>query len=110
MLAWRVGHLIVAVVVSSEALSQQSLRELESVNQFERALVAVDVIKHRKKVQCVLAIANSSLCQCLAQTLPVDTYVRSYASIASQVKAGPEYEQLSAADKTIVDQCVSERR
>jgi 3-methyladenine DNA glycosylase Tag len=110
MLAWRAGVLIFAVVVSSEAFSQQSLRELESASQFERAMAAVDVIKHRKKVQCVLAIADSSLCQCLAQKLPVDTYVRSYASIASQEKAGPEYGQLSAADKTIVDQCVNERR
>jgi hypothetical protein len=110
MLAWRVGLSIVAVAVSTEALSQQSLRELESVNQFERALVAVDVIKHRKNVQCVLAIANSSLCQCLAQNLPVDTYVRSYASIANREKAASDYGQLSAADKMIVDRCVNERR
>jgi len=102
--------LVVAVVVSSDALSQQSLQELESIRQFEQALRAVDAIKHRKKIQCILSIANGSLCECLSWKLPVSTYVRSYAAIANQEKERPEYEQLSAADRTIVDQCVSESR
>ena len=105
-----VGIMIFAVVISSGALSQQSLHELESTSQFEQALAAVDAIKHRKKLQCVLAIANGALCECLSRKLPVDTYFRSYASIANQEKEGLEYRQLSAADKNIVDQCVSESR
>jgi hypothetical protein len=39
----------------------------------------------------------------------VNIYFRSYASIANQ-ENGAEYGQLSAADKTIVDQCVSDSR
>ena len=60
-----------AVVISSDALSQQSFQEFESITEFERALAAVDAIKHRKKLQCVLSIANGSLCECLSQKLPV---------------------------------------
>ena len=105
---WVVGTLISAVViVSTNALSQQSFQDLESASQFQQALAAVDAIKHRKKLQCVLSIANGALCECLSQKLPVDTYFRSYASIANREN---EYGQLSAADKTIVDQCLTESR
>jgi hypothetical protein len=105
-----VGIVIVAVVASSDALSQQSLQELESTSQFEQALAAVDAIKNRKRLQCVLAITNRPLCECLARKLPVDTYVRSYASIANRGNEGLEYGRLSAADKEIVDQCVNGSR
>jgi hypothetical protein len=107
---WFVVTLIAAVVISSDALSQQSLQELESTSQFEQALAAVDAIKNRKRVQCVLAIANRAVCECLSLKLPVDTYFRSYASIVNQEKEGPEYGQLSAADKKILDQCVNDSR
>jgi hypothetical protein len=110
MSRWFVGIVIFAFVIPSDALSQQSLQELESMSQFEQALAAVDAIKQQKKLQCVLAIANRALCACLSRKLPVNIYFRSYASIANQGKEGPEYEQLSAADKKIVDQCVSESR
>jgi hypothetical protein len=40
--------------------------------------------------------------------LPVDTYVRSYASVVSLGREGIEYRQLSAPDKMILDQCVSD--
>ena len=50
MFGWFVGIVIFAVVISSDALSQQSLQQLESVSQFEQALAAVDAIKHRKKL------------------------------------------------------------
>ena len=106
MLGWLVGILIFASVVSSDASAQQSLQQFESTNEFERALAAIDAIKHRKKLQCVMAIANGELCECLSQKLPVDAYVRSYASIASLGKEGIEYGQLATADKKIVDQCV----
>ena len=105
--AWLVGIVSVAAVISSDALSQQSFQEFESVTEFEKALAAVDAIKHRKKLQCTLSIANGSLCECLSKKLPVSTYVRSYVSIVNQEKIGPEYGELSAADKKIVDQCVS---
>jgi hypothetical protein len=108
MFGWIVGVVLFAVVISFDALSQQSLQQLEGMNQFEQALAAVDAIKLRKKLQCVIAIANGALCACLSQKLPVDTYFRSYASIAKQEKEGQEYRQLSAADKKIVDQCVSD--
>ncbi|HMI11811.1 MAG TPA: hypothetical protein VK567_09490 [Bradyrhizobium sp.] len=110
MFGWFVGIVISAVVMSSGALSQQSFQQLESVSQFEQALAAVDAIKHRKHLQCVIAIANRALCQCLSRKLPVNIYFRSYASIANQEKDGLEYGQLSAADQKIVDQCVSDSR
>ena len=109
MFRWFAGIVILAVVISSDALSQRSLQELEDMSQFKQALAAVDAIKHRKTLQCVIAIANRALCGCLSRKLPVNIYFRSYASIASQEKA-PEYGQLSAADRTIVDQCVSDSR
>ena len=110
MFRWLAGIVISATIISTDALSQQSLRDLESSRQFEQALRAVDAIKHRKKLQCVLSIASNAICECLAQKLPVDIYIRSYASIANREKDGRDYEQLSTADKTIVDRCVTDGR
>jgi hypothetical protein len=107
---WFVCIVIFAVVISSDALSQQSLQQLESMSRFEQALAAVDAIKYRKKLECVLSIANRTLCECLSRDLPVNTYVRSYASIADREKEAPEYRQLSATDQKIVDQCASDSR
>ena len=105
-----VGIVIFAVVIASDALSQQSLQELEDMSRFKQALAAVDAIQHRKTLQCVIAIANRALCDCLSRKLPVNIYFRSYASITNQEKEAPEYGQLSAADKKIVDLCVSDSR
>jgi hypothetical protein len=106
MFKWPVvGVVTLMVVISSDALSQQTLQGFDSAGQFQQALSAVDTIKYRKKLQCVIAIANRALCECLSRNLPVDTYPRSYASIAKQEN---EYEQLSAADKKIVGQCVGD--
>jgi hypothetical protein len=102
-----VGVLLIAIVISSGAMAQQTFRQLEDVNEFERALAVVDTIKQRKKLQCFMAIANGRLCGCLSRTLPVDTYIRSYGSLAS---SSPEYEQLSAVNKVIVVQCLKESR
>ena len=110
MLRRLVCVVVLAVTTSSGAWSQQSFHDLESASQFEQALRAVDAIKHRKQLQCVISVANRPLCQCLSQKLPVGTYFRSYASIANQEKDGWDYRQLSAADKRIVDQCVSGSR
>jgi hypothetical protein len=101
------GLVSVAAVTSSGTLAQQSLLGFENDNKFQQAMAAVDAIKHRKKLQCVLSIANGALCKCLSQNLPVDTYLRSYAAIANQEG---EYTQLSASDKTIVDRCVGDNR
>jgi hypothetical protein len=110
MSGWFVGIVIFAVVIASDALSQQSLQELEDMSRFKQALAAVDAIQHRKTLQCVIAIANRALCDCLSRKLPVNIYFRSYASITNQEKEAPEYGQLSAADKKIVDLCVSDSR
>jgi hypothetical protein len=107
---WFVCIVIFAVVISSDALSQQSLQQLESMSRFEQALAAVDAIKYHKKLECVLSIANRILCECLSRKLSVNTYIRSYASITDQEKQGAEYRQLSAADQKVVDQCVSDSR
>jgi hypothetical protein len=99
-----------AIVISSEASAQQSLQELERSTDFEKALRAVDAIKHRKRLQCVISTANAPICGCLAQQLPVDAYVRSYAAIVSGDKGGQDYRQMSAANQTIVDRCVTGAR
>jgi len=110
MSRWLVGIVMSAVATSSDASSQQSLQGFERSMQFEQALRAVDAIKHRKKLQCIMSTANRSVCECVAQKLPVDTYVRSYVSIVNRDKDGQDYGQLSAADKAIVDRCVTDGR
>jgi hypothetical protein len=45
MLGALVRVLIVAVVISSNAWSQQSLQQFENTSQFAKALVAVDAMK-----------------------------------------------------------------
>ena len=107
MSRWLVGIVMSAMTISSDALSQQSLHGFESNSQFEQALRALDAIKYRKKLQCVISTANAPICGCLAQNLPVDTYIRGYVSIVNGDKAGQDYRQLSAADKAIVDRCVT---
>jgi hypothetical protein len=97
----------VTAVTPSGTLAQQSLQGLESENQFQQAMAAVDAIKRRKKLQCVLSIANGTLCGCLSRNLPFDILLCSYAAIASQEG---EYTQLLASTKTIVDRCVSDNR
>jgi len=42
--------MIFAFVISSDALSQQSLQQFENMSQFQQALAAVDAIKQRKKI------------------------------------------------------------
>jgi hypothetical protein len=99
----RFGIVILAAVISSDAWSQQTFQDLDAVSQFEHAMDAVDAIRAHKKLRCILSIGSRALCECLSRDLPVDTYPRSYASIAKQEN---EYEQLSGADKQIVSQCV----
>jgi hypothetical protein len=110
MSRWLLGIAMSAIVVSSDAWCQQSLQGLESGRQFEQAMRAVDAIKHRKKLQCVISTANAQICECLAQKLPVDTYVRSYVAIVGRDKDAPDYGQLSAADKAIVERCATDGR
>jgi hypothetical protein len=110
MFRWLVGIVMCATIISSDAFSQQSLHGLESSSQFEQALRAIDAIRYRKKLQCVISTANASICLCLAQKLPLDTYIRSYVSIVNQDKDGQDYGQLSTSDKAIVDRCVSDGR
>lgn len=113
---WRsFGVLVIANLFLSGSAAQQTFRQLETfqqleeVSEFEKALAAVDSIKQRKKLQCVMAIANGRLCGCLSRMLPVDTFVRSYGSLATPGES-PEFEQLSAVDQKIVTQCLNESR
>jgi hypothetical protein len=96
-----------AGVTSSGVSAQQTLQGLESENQFQQALAAVDAVKHRKKMTCMLSAINAALCQCLSENLPIGTYLRSYPAIAN--KQG-EYTQLPASNKTVVDRCIDGNR
>jgi hypothetical protein len=107
---WRsFGALIIANLFLSSSAAQQTFQQLEVVSEFERALAAVDAIRQRKKLQCVMATANGQLCGCLSRMLPVDTFIRNYGSLTTQ-RSSLEYGQLSAVDKEIVTQCLNESR
>jgi hypothetical protein len=115
-MVWRsFGVLMIANLFLSGSAAQQRFQQLETFQQlegaseFERALAAVDAIKQRKKLQCVMAISNGRLCGCLARMLPVDAFIRNYGSLV--VPGGsPEFEQLSAVDQKNVVQCLNENR
>ena len=101
------GILVLAGISSSFAASPQTFQQFDAASRFDQALAAVDAIRGRKRLQCILATASRSLCQCLSQNLPLDTYPRSYPAIAKQEG---EYDALSDPDKAIVRQCISESR
>jgi hypothetical protein len=108
MFRWAlVGILLSAGISSADAGSQLSLQDFDAASRFDQALVAVDGIRARKKLECVLATAKWAFCGCLSQKLPLDTFPRSYPAIAKQEA---EYEQMSDADRGIVRQCISDTR
>jgi hypothetical protein len=107
MLRLFIGILASNVVISSQA-SSQSLDQFERMSQFEKAMVAVDQIRSRKKLQCLISIRNRSLCECLSTNLPFTLHISNYVSIANQDKGTADYGQLSTADRQSVDQCVAD--
>jgi hypothetical protein len=106
-LGWLTVVVALAAITSSAACAQQSLQELETEGQFQRALAAVDAVKHRKKMQCVLSAINAAVCQCLSENLPIDTALRSYPAVANREG---EYAQLPTLTRTIVDRCIGGNR
>jgi hypothetical protein len=107
---WRsFGAIIIGNLLLSSSAAQQTFQQLEVVSEFERALAAVDTIRQRKKLQCIMATANGQLCGCLSRMLLVDTFIRNYGSLTTQ-DSSPEYGQLSAFDREIVTQCLYESR
>ena len=107
ILRWFSVAVVLAAGTAPDVSAQQTLQELESEHQFQQALAAVDAIKHRKRMQCVLSAIDGALCQCLSDNLPIDVYLRSYPAIAN--KEG-EYTQLSAPSRAVVDRCVDGNR
>jgi len=101
--------LVPSLVISSPALSQ-SFEQFERASQFERAMAAVDQIRGRKKLQCLISVGNRSLCECLSTKLPFTLHISNYVSIANQDKGTADYGRLSAADMRTVDQCVADNR
>ena len=100
-----VGILTSNLVILSQA-SSQSLEQFERASQFEKAMVTVDQIKSRKKLQCLISIKNRSLCEGLSTNLPFNLHISNYVSIANQDKVTADYGQLSTADRQSVDRCV----
>jgi hypothetical protein len=107
MLRLFAGILTLNLVISSQAWSQ-SLEQFEQASQFERAMVTVDRIKSRKKLQCLISVKNLSLCECLSTHLPFTLHVSNYVSIANQDKGTADYGQLSTADKKTIDECIAD--
>jgi hypothetical protein len=109
MLRILVAVLIPSLVVSSPALSQ-SFEQFERASQFEKAMAAVDQIRSRKKLQCLISVGNRSLCECLSTRLPFTLHISNYVSIANRDTESADYGRLSAADIQTVDQCVAGSR
>jgi hypothetical protein len=107
MLRFFIGILASNLVISQQA-SSQSLDQFERTRQFEKAMVAVDQIRSRKKLQCLISIRNRSLCECLSTSLPFTLHISNYVSIANQDKGTVDYGQLSSTDRQSVDQCVAD--
>jgi hypothetical protein len=101
------GILLLVGISSAFAESPQTFQQFDAASRFDQALAAVDAIRGRKRLQCILATASRSFCQCLSQNLPLDTYPRSYPAIAKQEG---EYDSLSDQDKATVRQCVASGR
>ena len=108
MLRLFVGILTSNLVILSQA-SSQSLEQFERMRQFEKAMVTVDQIRSRKKLQCLISIKNRSLCECLSTNLPFNLHISNYVSIANQDQGTADYGQLSTADRQSVDRCVDSR-
>jgi len=107
MLRLFAGILTLNLVISSQAMSQ-SFEQFEQTSQFERAMVTVDQIKSRKKLQCLISIKNPSLCECLSTNLPFTLHVSNYVSIANQDRRTADYGQLSTTDRRTVDECIAD--
>jgi hypothetical protein len=98
-----VALLILLATGPSFAEPPQTFQQFDAVSEFDRALAAVDAIRGRKRLQCILATASRALCQCLSQNLPLSTYPRSYPAV---VKQQGEFEGMSDPDKAVVRQCI----
>jgi hypothetical protein len=79
---------LLAVIASSA--STQKLDELERLNQFDKAISAIDDLKaltnkmaNTKKTQCLTAVANQRFCDCLSNNLPVVIDFVQYVAIAA---------------------------
>jgi hypothetical protein len=101
------GMMILIGIGSSCAGSPQSFQQFDAVSEFDRALAAVDAIRGRKRLQCLLSTARRGLCICLSENLPLATYPRSYPAIANQEG---EFDAMSDPDKSVVRQCLSDNR
>src|ERR1700761_4507272 len=102
-----VGLVLIVASGGSRAAAPQTFQQFDAASKFDQALAAIDAIRGRKRLQCLLSTASRALCQCLSQNLPLDTYPRSYPAIARQEG---EFDALSDPDKAVVRQCVSESR
>jgi hypothetical protein len=102
--------LILAVLLWGQPLLAQSLEEQEKLNQYDKALSALDNLKaltekmtKDKKAQCVTAIASESLCECISSNLPVVVNFVQYVSIITHTKEDLEYDKQTKEDKQIID-------
>lgn len=66
-----VSILISIFIIPFPAMAQPTLEQFEETSEFQRALAAVDEIRRRKQLQCVLATANSSVAALLRDYLQV---------------------------------------
>jgi hypothetical protein len=99
-----------AILLSAEPAVAQTLEEQEQLNQYDKAISALDNLKaltekmtKDKKAQCMIAIANEPLCECISSNLPVVVNFVQYVSIITQTKDDLEYNKQSKEDKKIID-------
>ena len=102
--------LLLGILLSAEPAVAQTLEEQERLNQYDKAISALDNLKaltekmtKDKKAQCMTAIASEPLCECLSSNLPVVVNFVQYVSIIAHTKEDLEYDKQSKEDKQIID-------
>jgi hypothetical protein len=119
-----IGATAIALMTFSAPAYSQTLDQQEQLNQREKVFETFDKLESlinkiakERRLQCMAAIANEPVCECLGQKLPVVINFVQYVAIVTQTRDELKYNTLSAEDKQIVDntrnardQCLIRRR
>ena len=105
-----IGATAIALMTFSAPTYSQTLDQQEQLNQRDKVLGAIDKLESlintmakEKRLQCMAAIANEPICECLGQKLPMVINFVQYVAIVTQTRDELKYNTLSAEDKQTVD-------
>ena len=98
------------LLISITPASAQKLEDQERLNQFDKAISAIDDLRNltdkmtnAKRTQCPTAINNRKLCDCLSSNLPVVINFVNYVVLVNKTKDELGYDKQSKEDKAIID-------